>query len=87
MLIVLVLMSDYEPWGMVVNEALSLGTKCIGSKHVGAIAELVDDVTCFKVDETLCDLPSIETLKRDTDINQKLISVEQMADRFASAIL
>ena len=38
---VLVCPSIFEPWGLVVNEALSSGTPVIASKHVGASYDLI----------------------------------------------
>lgn len=37
----LVLYSDYEPWGLVVNEALAAGVPCIVSDKVGARNDLI----------------------------------------------
>jgi glycosyltransferase involved in cell wall biosynthesis len=39
---VLVLPSRFEPWGLVVNEAMSCGTPCIVSDVVGAGADMVE---------------------------------------------
>jgi len=38
---VLVLPSEFEPWGLVVNEALNFGLDVITSDQVGAAADLV----------------------------------------------
>jgi glycosyltransferase involved in cell wall biosynthesis len=38
---VLVLPSTHEPWGLVVNEALSAGLPVVASNRVGAVADLV----------------------------------------------
>jgi glycosyltransferase involved in cell wall biosynthesis len=40
---VLVLPSDYEPWGLVVNEAMCFGLPIIASDKVGAAADLIRD--------------------------------------------
>ncbi|HEX8340823.1 MAG TPA: glycosyltransferase family 4 protein [Tepidisphaeraceae bacterium] len=40
---VLVLPSDYEPWGVVINEAVAAGLAVVASDKVGAAAELVRD--------------------------------------------
>ncbi|MBV8780053.1 MAG: glycosyltransferase family 4 protein [Phycisphaerae bacterium] len=40
---VLVLPSDYEPWGLVINEATAAGMAIVASDVVGAAAELVRD--------------------------------------------
>ncbi|HEV8607778.1 MAG TPA: glycosyltransferase family 4 protein [Tepidisphaeraceae bacterium] len=40
---VLVLPSDYEPWALVINEAVAAGLAVVCSKVVGAAAELVRD--------------------------------------------
>ena len=40
---VLVLPSDYEPWALVVNEAVAAGLAVVASDVVGAAAELVRD--------------------------------------------
>src|SRR5262249_8090015 len=40
---VLVIPSDFEPWGVVVNEALAAGLAVVASDAVGAAAELVRD--------------------------------------------
>jgi glycosyltransferase involved in cell wall biosynthesis len=40
---VLVLPSDYEPWALVINEAVAAGLAVISSSVVGAAAELVPD--------------------------------------------
>lgn len=40
---VLVLPSSYEPWGLVVNEALGFGLRVIASDAVGAAADLITD--------------------------------------------
>ena len=37
----LVLFSDYEPWGLVVNEALAAGVPCLVGSQVGCAADLV----------------------------------------------
>jgi glycosyltransferase involved in cell wall biosynthesis len=37
----LCLPSDYEPWGLCVNEAMMLGTMVACSRHVGAVGDLV----------------------------------------------
>ena len=37
----LLLLSDYEPWGMVVNEAMCFGLPVAVSEHVGASMDLV----------------------------------------------
>lgn len=37
----LVLFSDYEPWGLVVNEALAAGVPCLVGAKVGCAADLV----------------------------------------------
>lgn len=39
----LVLASDYEPWALVVNEAVAAGLAIVASDRVGAALELVDD--------------------------------------------
>jgi glycosyltransferase involved in cell wall biosynthesis len=39
----LVLASDFEPWGMVVNEAMCCGLPVVVSDKVGAAADLVVD--------------------------------------------
>jgi glycosyltransferase involved in cell wall biosynthesis len=41
---ILVLPSDEEPWGMVVNEAMAAGTLPVVSDHVGAGPDLVDGI-------------------------------------------
>jgi glycosyltransferase involved in cell wall biosynthesis len=38
---ILVLPSDYEPWGLVVNEAMCFGLPVVASDQVGAAADLV----------------------------------------------
>ena len=40
---VLVLPSEREPWGLVINEAMNAGTAVIVSDQVGAAADLVED--------------------------------------------
>jgi len=40
---VLVLPSDYEPWGVVINEAAAAGLAIVASEVVGAAAEIVRD--------------------------------------------
>ena len=37
-----VLASTFEPWGLVVNEAMSAGLPCVVSRAVGAMPDLVD---------------------------------------------
>ena len=39
---VLVLPSDFEPWGLVVNEAMACGMAVIASDQVGAVPDLVE---------------------------------------------
>ncbi len=60
----LVLPSLYEPWGLVVNEALSAGLPVLASKRVGAIYDLVEQKeTGFTFDpENVTDLA--EKMKR-----------------------
>ena len=41
---VLVLPSDFEPWGLVVNEAMACGMAVIASDQVGAVPDLVEGV-------------------------------------------
>lgn len=40
---VMVLPSDYEPWGLVVNEAMCFGLPIVASDKVGAAADLIRD--------------------------------------------
>ena len=40
-----VLMSEREPWGLAVNEAMACGTGVVASDQVGAAHDLVDDTT------------------------------------------
>lgn len=82
----LLLVSDYEPWGMVVNEALSLNTKCILSENVGASDELDDGETCFTIKSNLKNLPTFTVLKTLTARNKKLISINEMAEFFVRAL-
>jgi len=42
----LVLPSDFEPWGLIVNEAMACGTAVIVSDRVGAGPDLVGDSRC-----------------------------------------
>lgn len=47
---VLVLPSDFEPWGLAVNEAMACGTAAVVSDQVGAGPDLVGDHRCtFRV--------------------------------------
>ena len=47
-----VLASTFEPWGLVVNEAMSAGLPCVVSRAVGAMPDLVDSSDGFTFDET-----------------------------------
>lgn len=68
---VFVLPSSYEPWGLVVNEAMSAGLPCIVSDKVGAAWDLVeskDTGFIFKFDD-IDDLSSkMKTLVDDTSL-------------------
>ena len=46
-----VLASTFEPWGLVVNEAMSAGLPCVVSNAVGAMPDLVDSSDGFTFDE------------------------------------
>lgn len=46
---VLVLPSDFEPWGLVVNEAMACGATAVVSDRVGAAPDLVDAEHVFPV--------------------------------------
>lgn len=46
----LVLASSFEPWGLVVNEAMAAGLPIIASKQVGCIPDLIDQSNGFIFD-------------------------------------
>lgn len=48
----LVLVSDYEPWGVVVHEALAAGTPVLASRSVGSVPELVHEGLTGAIAET-----------------------------------
>jgi len=47
----LVIVSESEPWGMVVNEAMCFGLPILSSYTIGASADLVDNLTGIVVDD------------------------------------
>lgn len=47
-----ILPSIFEPWGLVVNEAMSAGLPVVCSNAVGAMPDLVDNTNGFVFDET-----------------------------------
>ena len=69
-----VLPSAFEPWGLVVNEAMSAGLPCIVSDQVGAAWDLVDEKNTgfiFKYDniEDLSD--KMKTISSDSELYMK----------------
>ena len=47
----LLFQTDYDVWGLVLNEAMAAGVPCLASVHAGAAHDLVEDgVTGFRVD-------------------------------------
>lgn len=74
---VLVLPSLEEPWGLVVNEALSAGLPVIASDRVGAIYDLIQDqeTGCIFQVDNIDDLSSkMVTLYEDKKLYQKYSS-------------
>jgi glycosyltransferase involved in cell wall biosynthesis len=57
---VLVLPSEREPWGVVVQEAMAAGLAVVASDVVGAARELVSD----GVSGRICEVGSVESLRR-----------------------
>ena len=72
---VLVLPSFYEPWGLVVNEAMSAGLPVIASERVGAVGDLViegETGFVFNPDEISTLAKIMKTLSEDTNLYEKL---------------
>ena len=59
----LVLLSKYEPWGLVVNEALLCGTPCLVTNSVGA-SDIIDSKNGFVVPTIYDDKLLISALKQ-----------------------
>lgn len=81
---VLVLPSDYEPWALVINEAVAAGLAVVASRIVGAAAELVTDHlngrlfepgNLSQLTECLLDVTNIDTLAQ-----MKRAAPAQLAD-------
>ena len=85
-----VLASTFEPWGLVVNEAMSAGLPCVVSRAVGAMPDLVDSSDGFTFDETneqsLVDVFNcIATLSKEQLMQMSRASVERIS-RFTPEI-
>jgi glycosyltransferase involved in cell wall biosynthesis len=46
---IFILLSHSEPWGLVINEAMSASLPIIASEEIGAAADLVDRNNGFKI--------------------------------------
>lgn len=85
-----VLASTFEPWGLVVNEAMSAGLPCVVSRAVGAMPDLVDSSDGFTFDETneqsLVDVFNcIATLSKEQLMQMSRAAVERIS-RFTPEI-
>jgi len=72
----LILVSESEPWGMVVNEAMCFGIPVILSKNVGAAPDLITDEVGLVIDDkniVINLIDAIQKLKLNPITEKKLI--------------
>lgn len=88
----LILLSDDEPWGMVINEALLFGKRFLATNSVGAAVEFVEldpnlgVVTAFDFEEVLAAIESL-VIRKNQPVGNIPITMSVMATSFVSVVV
>jgi len=72
---IFVLLSHSEPWGLVINEAMSASLPIVASEEIGAVADLVDRENGFQIsraNELNETVMALEALLRNSELRNKM---------------